>query len=93
MLGVFGLDDVLLVDLFGFEAYGIRGRVTTSILPAERRLPIVDSGMWESDSREKEERIYGRDLPVLGKSIEQPVHDAWGVDASRASKVVLDGLW
>ena len=61
-------------------------------MPTERRLPIIDSGMRESDSREKEEWIYGRDLPVLGKSIEQPVHDAWDVDASRASKVVLDGL-
>lgn len=89
---VFGLEDVLLVELFGLEAYGIRGGVTTSILPAERRLPVVDSGMRESDSREKEEQIYRRDLPVLGKSIEQPVHNAWGVDASRASKVVFDGL-
>jgi hypothetical protein len=94
LLGVFGFgfENVLLVDLFGLEAYGIRGRVTTSILPAERRLPVVDSGMQESDSRENEEWIYGRDLPVLSKSIKQPVHDAWGVDASRASKVVLDGL-
>lgn len=92
MLEVFGFEDVLLVDLFGLEAYGVRGRITTSILPAERRLPVIDSGMWESDSREKEEWIYGRDLPVLGKSIEQPVHDAWDVDACRVSKVVLDGL-
>ena len=48
--------------------------------------------MEELDGREKEEWIYRRDLPVLGKSIKQLVHDAWGVDASRASEVVLDGL-
>jgi len=40
----------------------------------------------------KEEWIYGRDLSVLSESIEQPVHDAWDVCASRASEVVLDGL-
>ena len=91
-MGVFGLNDILLVDLFGLEAYGIRDGVTASILPAERRLPVVDSGMQRLGGREKEERIYGRDLPVLGKSIEQPVHDAWGVYASRASKVVLNSL-
>jgi len=91
-LGVFGLEDVLLVDLFGFEAYGIRGGVTTSILPTKRRLPSIDSVVWGLDSREKEEWIYGRDLPVLGKSIKQPVHDAWGVNASRVSEVILDSL-
>ena len=48
--------------------------------------------MRELDGCEKEGLIYGRDLPVLGKCIEQPMHDAWGVYASGASKVVLDGL-
>jgi hypothetical protein len=62
------------------------------MLSTERRLPVVDSGTRDLDGCEKEGRIYGRDLPVLGKSIEQPMHDAWGVYASGASKVVLDGL-
>lgn len=70
MLGIFELEGVLLVDLLGLEAYRICRRLATSILPAKRGLPIVDSGMWKLDGREKEGWIYGRDLPVLSESIE-----------------------
>ena len=59
-----------MIDLFRFEAYGIRGRIATSILSAERGLPVVDSGMKELGGHEIEGWIYGRDLPVLGKCVE-----------------------
>lgn len=48
--------------------------------------------MRELDDHETEGWIYGRDLPVLGKRIEQPVHYAWDVYAGRTSKVVFNGL-
>ena len=70
MLEILGLKNVPLVDLFRLEAYGVRGRVTASILSAERGLPVVNSGMEELDGHKREEWIYGRDLPVLGKCIE-----------------------